>query len=108
MDSCIRKLMLLPVSWQKYLQQTGAGEKVYDTPVTLYGYKRDGYSMYRTPAGEERISREVIYFEGAATGVLDINVNDTITVPGGKKYYVMFIRPYYDDKGNIDIVEVLI
>lgn len=108
MDACIKKLMNLSIGWEQFLNQNGAGEKVYNTAVTLKCYKKGGHRVIRNVAGEEVLSREVLYLDGTAQYTAQITTADRITNVAGLVYQVLDVQPYYDGQGNLDLVEVYI
>lgn len=107
MDSCIKNLMKIPIDWEKYSNQNGAGEKSYSSKVTLYCYKQGGARLVRTSRGEQVVSKEILYLDGSNINVAQISVKDRITTPTGT-YPILDVLPFYNEKGILDLVEVII
>lgn len=108
MDASIKKLMNIPVGWKQFVSQDGAGEKTYNASVTLYCYKHGGERILRNNEGEEQVSRQTLYFNGTDTRVRSLSTQDLITTSDNIDHYILDARPYYDNRGNLDIMEVLI
>jgi hypothetical protein len=107
MDASLKAYLNLPVSWEKFLTKDGAGDKTYNTPVILKCYPGGGGNrMVRTSTGEIKVSKEILYFVGADSNVALISVEDRMSDLQGRVFLILAVKPFYDPKGKLDLVEV--
>lgn len=107
MDYQIRNLMKQIVAVEKHLARDGRGTPTYGTPLHLRAYVSGDTKMVRNMNGEEVASNFTLYFEQSET-MQHLNHLDRLTLPDGTQPPIISVRPYYNEKGEVGIVEVYV
>jgi len=107
MDRQLRHLLFHQISVEKWTNKvSGRGAPVYDDaevfPANIVGEVK----MVRNVRGEEVVSTQSIYLSGTEPGVGDITHKDRITLPDGRQPPILAIQPFYNDRSQLDLVEV--
>lgn len=93
------------VIYEKFLIRDGAGEETYEASSNLSCYLEGRTTLVIGPSGEEVISTEKIYIDGADTKASGITEDDRFTVRS-KVRPVQSIARYYDETGTLDYLVV--
>jgi len=60
--------------------------------------------MVRNERGQEVVSDWTLYFPGSVA--VAMTTKDRLTLPDGRRPPIISVSPRYDEKGNVDHVEV--
>lgn len=94
------------ILYEKFLSRSVKNEKMYNTAIPLKTYVAGKTTLVRNSRGEEVLAKSVFYLDGASAPS-DLSVNDRFTYEG-VELPVMLISKYYDENGNLDVVEVYV
>lgn len=104
MDTIIKSWMNEVVQVQAPMATDGAGDPTLQPPIDLYCYSYGGGSrLVRNRQGDEVVCTKILCTEGNAL----VHLKDFVYIDG-RRYPILDIIPYYDDIGNVEIVEVLL
>lgn len=104
MDKLLKRYLKQDIIVTSFLSRDGAGDATYAAPVTVKGFLTGKTTVLISPAGVQRVSSQVIYFD-EITGPT-IKHEDQLTLPDGREFTVTDYKPYYNGKGEFDYVEV--
>jgi hypothetical protein len=106
MDKQIIKMMLnKKITIEHYASMDGRGKTTYSDPKVLACSISGERKMVRNEQGEEVVSEETLYFN-ANEDTSAIRHKDRITMPDGRQPPIIAVRPFYGEKGRMDLVEV--
>ena len=97
------------VVYKEKISQSGAGDIVYASEgTTLHCYISGETVMTVNDKGDQIVSNQQIYLDGAVTGVSTIDFAELtgIFVVASRKRPIKAIDPFYDEDGNMDLVVV--
>jgi len=93
------------VIYEKFLSRGGAGEETYEASSNISCYIEGRTTLAISPKGEEVISTEKMYIDGADSKASGITEDDRFTVDSRKRP-VKSIARYYDEEGTLDYLVV--
>jgi len=104
MDITLKSWMKQVIQVRAHQTQDGAGDPTLGASIDLYCYSYGGGSrLVRNKNGEEIICTKILCMDGTSL----IHLKDFVYIDS-HRYPIISIVPYYDDLGNIEIVEVFI
>lgn len=106
MDRQIARLLKQEVQVESYSGMDERGNALpYASLKVLASYISGEAKMVRDVTGKEVVSNITLYFDGTLE-VHSISLEDRVTLPDGRQPPIIAIRPYFNEKGQIDVVEV--
>lgn len=105
MDPVLRQWLKQTVTWESFVGYDGRGKPTYKLPYQLECYIYDRRRILRDLNGEGFISRCVLIIDNVSVAIA---LQDRITLPSGERLLVRQIDRFYNDKGQIDHLEVYV
>ena len=93
------------VIYEKFLLRDGAGEETYEASSNISCYIEGRTTLTIGLKGEEVISTERLYINGADSKASGITEDDRFTI-ASRERPVKSIAKYYDEEGTLDYLVV--
>jgi hypothetical protein len=103
MRKALKRLLNLKVTVEPYAGMDGTGDYKFSVPKILYCFRDGATRIVRNTNGEEVTSALTLYLDGNGDG---LGLKDRITLSDGKPRFIINIAECYDERGNIDHLEV--
>lgn len=107
MDKSFLKWLNAELIIESFTHRSGSGVPQYAPPITLKAYESGERRVVRNQQGDEVVSDKTFYLNGTAEAAA-IKYNDRITLPDTSQPPILALAPFFNEKGQLELLELSI